>query len=101
MAKILNHKRVSILSNVKDTYINCYPNDNEGKFINEHITFAQVLASMQEGADFYETINVSDSIVRERIFSIIAAVGGISYDEIYTMWLNSDELKEKHLSNIF
>lgn len=25
MAKILNHKRVSILSKVKDTYKNCYP----------------------------------------------------------------------------
>lgn len=101
MAKILNHKRVSILSKVKDTYKNCYPTDVEGNNINEHITFVELLASMRHGDDFYEEINVSDSIVRERIFNIMAIVGGITYDEIYQMWLNADELKKKHLSNIF
>ena len=101
MAKILNHKRVSILSKVKDTYKNCYPMDEEGNNINEHITFVELLASMQHGDDFYEVINVSDSIIRVRIFNIMAIVGGITYDEIYQMWLNADELKEKYGYIIF
>lgn len=95
MAKNINGKRVSILSNVKATYINLYPSDELGQELNEHISFAQLLASIEEGKNFYETINVGDSIVRERLFSILAIVGGVKYDDIYTRWLNSYELKEK------
>ena len=56
---------------------------------------------MQHGDDFYEVINVSDSIIRVRIFNIMAIVGGITYDEIYQMWLNADKLKEKYGYIIF
>lgn len=90
MAKNINGKRISILSNVKETYKHCYPTDVLGDSLDEYISFAQVLARMQEGEDFYNIIKVEDSIVREHIFSILASVGGVKYDDIYTMWLNSE-----------
>lgn len=89
MAKNINGKRISILSNVKETYKHCYPTDVLGDSLDGYISFAQVLARMQEGEDFYNIIKVEDSIVREHIFSILASVGGVKYDDIYTMWLNS------------
>lgn len=101
MAKILNGKRVSILSNVKATYKNCYPSDVEGENLNKYISFSQVFARMQEGENFYEIIGISDSIIRERIFSIMATVGGVKYDDIYTMWINSEELRKEYLANFF
>ena len=90
MAKNINGKRISILSNVKETYKHCYPTDVLGDSLDGYISFAQVLARMQEGEDFYNIIKVEDSIVREHIFIILAAVGGVKYDDIYTMWLNSE-----------
>ena len=90
MAKNINGKRISILSNVKETYKHCYPTDVLGDSLDGNISFAQVLARMQEGEDFYNIIKVEDSIVREHIFSILASVGGVKYDDIYTMWLNAE-----------
>lgn len=95
MAKNFNGKRVSILSNIKATYIHLYPADEMGKDLNEHISFAQLLASIEEGENVYKTLNVEDSIVRERIFTLLAVVAGVQYDDIYTRWLNSEELKKK------
>ena len=71
MAKNINGKRVSILSNVKETYKHCYPTDVLGDSLDGNISFAQVIARMQEGED------------------------------IYTMWLNSELLKTKYLDSIF
>lgn len=93
MAKNINGKRINILSNVKETYKHCYPTDVLGDSLDGYISFAQVLARMQEGEDFYNIIKVEDSLVREHIFSILASVGGVKYDDIYTMWLNSELLK--------
>lgn len=101
MAKIIKGKRVNILSNVKAIYNHCYPSDSEGNFLNENISFAQILARMQEGEDFYQIIGVSDSIIRERIFDILAIVGGVKYGDIYTLWLNADELRKNYTATIF
>ena len=56
---------------------------------------------MQEGEQFYNIIKVNDSLVREHIFILLAAVGGVKYDDIYTMWLNQELLKTKYLDSIF
>ena len=101
MAKNINGKRVSILSNVKETYKHCYPTDVLGDCLDGNISFAQVIARMQEGEEFYNIIKVNDSLVREHIFILLAAVGGVKYDDIYTMWLNQELLKTKYLDSIF
>lgn len=101
MAKIINHKIVSILSKVKETYNNCYPSDPLGNALNENLTFVQLLADMQRGENFYKLIGVSDSIVRERIFTLLAIVGGIKYDDVYCMWINATYLQKQYLSILF
>lgn len=101
MAKIFIKKRVNILSNVRTTYMNCYPSDVEGININNNVSFAQVLARMQEGENFYEIIGICDSLIRERIFNIMAIVGGVKYDDIYTLWLHFEDLRKNYLASIF
>lgn len=92
MAKRINGKNFDILSNVKSTYKYIYPQDKDAKYIKDNITFANVLAEMQNGNDFYDitfTDQYSDSLMRERIFTILSKVSGIDYDKIYYMWLNN------------
>ena len=92
MAKRINGKNFDILSNVKSTYTYLYPEDKDVEYIKDDITFVNVLADMQNGADFYEIVftgQYSDSVMRERIFTILSKVSGIDYDKIYYMWLNN------------
>lgn len=86
MATNLCGKRTSILSNVKETYKRCYVSDELGDEINPEITFAQLLAGMVEKKDFYDMVGVSDSIMRERLFDLMAILGGIKTREIYDLW---------------
>lgn len=92
MARNIKGKRISLLSNVKNTYQHCYPSDVCGNEIDENLSFCQILARMQEGVDFYDMIKVEDSIVRERIFTLIATLANIDVSEIYTLWYNADVL---------
>lgn len=101
MAKTINGKRVNILSNVKEIYQHCFPTDVEGYNLNKNISFAQILAHMEHGEDFYNIIGVNDSLIRERIFDLTAKVAHIKYDVIYNMWLNAEELEKKYLENLF
>lgn len=92
MAKRINGKNFDILSNVKNTYRHIYPKDKDVQYIKENISFVNVLAEMQNGNDFYDitfTDQYSDSLMRERIFTILSKVSGIDYDKIYYMWLNN------------
>lgn len=92
MTKRINGKNFDILSNVKNTYRHIYPQDKDAKYIKDNITFANVLAEMQNGNDFYDIVftdQYSDSLMRERIFTILSKVSGVDYDKIYYMWLNN------------
>lgn len=92
MAKRINGKNFDILSNVKSTYKHIYPQDKDVQYIKENISFANVLAEMQKGNDFYYIVftdQYSDSLMRERIFTILSKVSGLDYDKIYYMWLNN------------
>lgn len=92
MAKRINGKNFDILSNVKSTYNHIYPQDKDVQYIKENISFANVLAEMQKGNDFYDIVftdQYSDSLMRERIFTILSKVSGLGYDKIYYMWLNN------------
>ena len=92
MAKRINGKNFDMLSNVQNEYSHIYPQDKDAKYIKDNITFANVLAEMQNGKDFYDitfTDQYSDSIMRERIFTILSKVSGVDYDKIYYMWLNN------------
>jgi len=76
-------------ANVKQWYVSKYPQDELGERIDEGTTFANVLLCIAQGADVDDIIGVSDSLVRERIFSEIAKRMGCDYDVVYNIWLNS------------
>lgn len=89
MAKIIKGKKFTVLSSVKSTYTHVHKEDTFGNDLNPNITFVELLGSMKSGKDFYELIGVSDSIIRERIFSIMALLFGLKYDDIYNIWTDN------------
>ncbi len=79
---------VTILSNVKQVYSTLYPNDTYFiERITPNLTFVKLLAKIQEGQDFYDVLGASDSLVRERIFGMLAKLANVDYDTIYYLWL--------------
>lgn len=73
---------------VLEWYTEKYPTDEFGKKINETITWLGLLNSMRDHKEVYETIGVSDSIVRERCFAKLASLMFVPYDVIYNLWLS-------------
>lgn len=79
---------------VKDWYAEEYPDDADIMFGANDVSFEDTLQMMiQYGGDnFYDYIGVGDSVVRERIFEKLAEIYGVSYDDVYYLWL--DEVNE-------
>lgn len=75
---------------IKDWYIKTYPTDDLGKEINDKITFKGFWAYLSQGYDVYQVLEVSDSIVRERVFEKLSQIYGVDYDEVYKKWLRSN-----------
>ena len=73
---------------VKDKYIENYPDDEIGNNINEQLTFLNLYNGMLSGKDVYVMLNVSDSMIRERVFEILANIMEVKYIVIYYLWLN-------------
>lgn len=73
---------------VKAVYKSMYPTDDLASLINSQITFKQLFYKMTDGICFYNII-VADSIIRERIFKILADIYDVQYDVIYNLELNA------------
>lgn len=79
--------------NVKDWYCETYPDDDLGLEINKFITFDDVITNLNECAegttnlDFYDLIQVSDSLIRERVFDKLSEILNVDYKSIYDLWL--------------
>lgn len=52
------------------------------------LSFDEVLQSMADGKDFYDTIGHVDSADREIIFDEMAKRTGLDYNDIYEVWLH-------------
>lgn len=74
-------------SNIKEWYIKTYITDELGKEIKDNITFQDLYNVLNMKKDFYETIGVRDSLVRERIFKKLAQIMRVSYETIYNLWV--------------
>lgn len=75
-------------SPVRAWYVATYPTDNLGKSIPVGLTFWDVVAALNIGADVYCFLgDAADSVVRERIFSRIADIMGCGYDAVYSTWM--------------
>lgn len=70
---------------IKEWYIKEYPDDELGQEIDEKVTFEQFFNDLKEGKDIYETINVADSVIRERIFDKINDCLDVN---CYKIWMN-------------
>lgn len=84
-------------ASIKDWYMGAYKEDDLGDRLNG--TFKGALQTLLRGDDIYDYIGVGDSLIRERLFSQLAKMLDVDYDEIYNVWLNegeaSDELTAK------
>ena len=82
---------------IKDWYMGAYKEDDLGDRLNG--TFKGALQTLLRGDDIYDYIGVGDSLIRERLFSQLAKMLDVDYDEIYNVWLNegaaSNELTAK------
>ena len=74
---------------IKNWYTHYYETDELGQEINSMATFNDLHKALLEGKDVYEVIGVGDSLVRERLFDELAILLGVSYDDVYNMWLNN------------
>lgn len=74
---------------IKEWYIKAYPDDELASEIDDNITFEEVYHALKMGDDFSETIGVDDDVIRERIFEELSNLYKVSYDDIFTMWLQT------------
>ncbi len=78
--------------NVKEWYTSAYPNDEAGESIKETLNFAGLenIIFTKSPAEVYEVLG-ADSIVRERAFTKLSEIRDVSYDAIYTAWMERIE----------
>lgn len=74
--------------NIKEYYMNKYPQDELGVELNENATFVGLLNCLYEELDVYAYIGVDDSIIRERLFENLALLTNKPYSYIYDLWLS-------------
>ena len=73
---------------VADWYAEKYPDDADVMYGANDIALGDIIPYMLDyDKDFYEIVGVGDSVVRERIFEELANIYGVSYDDIYNLWL--------------
>lgn len=75
--------------NIRSYYLETYPDDDLGLEINKDATFLGLYNELINKRDVYEYLDVSDSLVRERLFDKLAKLLSEPYDYIYNLWLNS------------
>lgn len=71
---------------VREWYMKTYPTDDLGADIDPELTFKGVIDHI-EGENFYNTLGVGDSIIRERIFTELASILQVDYSFVYDAWL--------------
>ena len=72
---------------IREFYLENYPTDNLGLELNETPTFSGLLNQLITNSDVYRYIGVSDSLVRERLFTKLAEELNTTYDYVYNLWL--------------
>lgn len=74
---------------IKNWYTHYYDTDELGQEMNSMATFNDLHRALLDGRDVYKVIGVGDSIIRERLFGELAILLGVSYEDVYNMWLNN------------
>ena len=82
--------KITKTSKVKDWYTSplAFKSDELGKKLNPTVTFSDLMKCMRKGENVYGLLGVGDSVIRERVFVILADLYADSdYGEIYNLWL--------------
>ena len=72
---------------IKAFYIACF-NDEKGGQELKAVTFGELLQALKNGIEFYSYSGACDSIVRERLFILLANILDKKYSYIYDLWLH-------------
>jgi hypothetical protein len=81
----------SLSSGIRKYYVEAYPEDDMGADINPKATFKGLLKTLEDKKNVYTYLDVSDSLVRERVFGELSEIMGVKYSKIYNMWLLGDD----------
>lgn len=89
----LDAKKIGVAKRlkIKNWYIKNYPTDDLGKEIDDNLSFWSLYTLMSQRYNVYSVLEVSDSIVRERVFEKLSEILGVEYDYIYKIWLRSSD----------
>lgn len=83
------YKNTMLQQQIKAFYIACF-NDDEGGQELKAVTFGELLQSLKNGVDVYSFTGACDSIVRERLFILLANILDKKYSYIYDLWLHNN-----------
>ena len=81
----------SLSSGIRKYYVEAYPKDDMGADINPKATFKGLLKTLEDKKNVYTYLDVSDSLIRERVFGELSEIMGVKYSKIYNMWLLGDD----------
>ena len=82
-----SYKNTMLQQQIKAFYINCF-DDVEGGQELKAVTFGELLQALKNGVDVYSFTGAYDSIVRERLFILLANILDKKYSYIYDLWLH-------------
>lgn len=82
------YKNTMLQQQIKAFYIACF-NDEEGGQELKAVTFGELLQALENGVDVYSFTGACDSIVRERLFILLANILDKKYSYIYDLWLHN------------
>lgn len=80
---------------VRNWYMHAFPEDELGSRISPKLTFDAALEAVSRGSGFYDALGVGDSVVRERVFEEMAERNGLSYEDIYSSWLDGKPVQDR------
>ena len=75
------------INNIKNWYKKEFPTDEAYKDINSQANFQELIKNIP---NVYEYLYIHDSLIRERVFTQLAKINDLEYNDIYNIWLNSD-----------
>lgn len=89
-------KNVSMNINIKEWYMEQYPDDELGEILTEPTTFLDLNNLLNAGyGDVYSLLGIGDSVVRERCFEKLSEITNQDYGIIYDKWLNLKDTKDE------
>jgi hypothetical protein len=73
-------------TSIKESYLTCHWDDELGHQLND-VTFDELFNTLDNYGSVYKLIGIYDSIVRERLFSMLSIIMDVDYDYIYEQWM--------------